>query len=40
MADNTQLNAGTDATNVAEGLQRPNDFNASTNAKVWYQAAT
>ena len=36
----TQLQAGTDATNTAEGLQRPNDYNGSTNAKVWYQAAT
>jgi hypothetical protein len=33
----TQLLAGTVATDTAEGLQRPNDYNASTNAKVWHQ---
>ena len=33
----TQLLAGTDATNTAAGVQRPSDYNASTNAKVWYQ---
>lgn len=36
----TQLLAGTDATNTAEGLQRPNDYDGVTNAKVWYQVAT
>jgi len=33
----TQLLAGTDATDTANGVQRPNDFNSSTNAKVWFQ---
>lgn len=32
-----QLRAGTDATDTANGIQRPNDYNAATNAKVWYQ---
>lgn len=32
----TQLQAGLEATDTAQGLQRPNDFNASTNAKVWH----
>jgi hypothetical protein len=31
-----QLKSGSDAT--GPGVQRPNDFNLSTNAKVWYQA--
>lgn len=32
----TQLLAGTDATDTASGIQRPDDYNAATNAKVWY----
>jgi len=31
------LRAGTDAT--SSGVQQPNDFNLSTNAKVWYRAS-
>ncbi|MFZ4597826.1 MAG: hypothetical protein ACOYNN_04200 [Terrimicrobiaceae bacterium] len=30
-----QLTSGTDAENVANGIVRPDDYNASTNAKVW-----
>lgn len=33
------LQNSTDATDTAEGLQRPNDYNESTNAKVWHQVA-
>ena len=32
----TQLLAGTDATDTASGIQRPDDYNAATKAKVWY----
>lgn len=32
----TQLRAGTDATDTAAGIQRPDDYNAVTNAYVWY----
>lgn len=32
-----QLRAGTDATDTANGVQRPNDYDPATNAKVWYQ---
>lgn len=32
----TQLQAGIEATDTAQGLQRPDDFNAGTNAKVWH----
>jgi hypothetical protein len=32
----TQLLAGTDATDTASGIQRPDDYNGATNAKVWY----
>lgn len=31
----TQLVAGTEATDTASGLQRPNDYNGATNAKYW-----
>lgn len=31
---------GTDATNTANGIQRPNDYANPGNARVWYQAAT
>lgn len=34
----TVLQTGTDATDTANGIQRPADYNAGTNAKVWYQA--
>ncbi len=34
----TQLRAGTDATDVSSGIQRPLDFDQLYNAKVWYQA--
>lgn len=33
----TVLLAGTDATDTANGIARPNDYNGATNAKVWYQ---
>lgn len=33
------LRAGTDATDTAAGVLRPNDFDSSTNAKVWYAGA-
>lgn len=32
----TQLLAGTDATDTASGIQRPNDYDPVLNAKVWY----
>lgn len=32
----TQLRAGTDATDTANGIQRPDDYNATSNARVWY----
>lgn len=32
----TQLLAGSDATDTASGIQQPSDFNAGTNAKVWF----
>lgn len=32
-----QLTAGTDAENAAQGFVRPDDYNASTNARVWKQ---
>lgn len=34
------LNAGTDATDVPNGIVDPGDFNAISNAKVWYQSST
>lgn len=34
------LRAGTDATDTANGVARPDDYNASTNAKVWLQVNT
>ena len=34
----TVLQARTDATDTANGIQRPNDYDPATNAKVWYQA--
>lgn len=34
----TVLQAGTDATDTANGIQRPDDYDGATNAKVWYQA--
>lgn len=34
------LRAGTDATDTANGVARPSDYNASTNAKVWLQVNT
>lgn len=37
-AHNTQLRAGTDATDTPNGVQRPTDYNAVTNAYVWYDA--
>lgn len=41
-ADNTakivQLRTGTDATDTASGVQRPNDYADPGNTKVWYQA--
>lgn len=33
----TVLLAGTDATDTANGIARPTDYNGATNAKVWYQ---
>jgi hypothetical protein len=33
----TQLRAGTDATDTANGIQRPDDYSDPGNAKVWYQ---
>lgn len=36
----TVLKAGTDATDTANGIQRPADYNGATNAKVWYQAGS
>lgn len=33
-----RLIAATDAT--ASGIQRPNDYNVSTNAKVWFKASS
>lgn len=33
----TLLQAGTDATDTPNGVQRPTDYNAITNARVWYQ---
>jgi hypothetical protein len=33
------LRSSTAATNTAEGLQRPNDYNGTTNTKVWHQVA-
>lgn len=36
----TVLRAGIDATDTANGIQRPDDYNAGTNAKVWYQAGS
>lgn len=35
----TVLRASTAATNTSDGLQRPNDYNGATNAKVWHQVA-
>ncbi len=32
-----QLQARTDAEDAANGLVRPDDYNASTNARVWTQ---
>lgn len=32
----TQLRAGTDATDTANGIQRPDDYASGTNEKVWY----
>ncbi len=32
-----QLRAGTEATNTANGIQRPDDYSNPSNAKVWYQ---
>ncbi len=32
------LMAGTDPTDTSIGVQRPDDYNGSTNAVVWYQA--
>lgn len=34
------LRAGTYATDTANGIARPSDYNASTNAKVWMQVNT
>jgi hypothetical protein len=36
-AKTTELRAGTDATDTANGIQRPNDYGPS-NQFVWYQA--
>lgn len=36
----TVLKAGTDATDVSNGIQRPDDYDAVTNAVVWYQAGS
>lgn len=33
-----QLRTGTDATDTASGIQRPNDYANPGNTKVWYQA--
>lgn len=33
----TELRAGTDATDTANGIQRPADYADPANAKVWYQ---
>lgn len=33
------LRSSTAATSTADGLQRPNDYNGATNAKVWHQVA-
>ncbi len=32
-----QLRVGTDATDQPNGVQRPDDYNAATNARVWYK---
>lgn len=32
------LQAGTDATDTAQGVQRPDDYDASLNPYVWYQS--
>lgn len=32
------LSAGTDATDTAQGILRPNDYDAASNARVWYQS--
>jgi mRNA-degrading endonuclease toxin of MazEF toxin-antitoxin module len=37
LAKFVRLVAGTDATDTASGIQRPDDYNGSTNAKVWKQ---
>lgn len=34
----TQLRAGTDATDTASGIQRPDDYDTTSNARVWYQS--
>lgn len=36
----TQLRAGTDATDTASGVARPDDYDATSNARVWYQASS
>jgi hypothetical protein len=33
----TVLLTSTEATDTSQGMQRPDDYNGSTNAKVWYQ---
>jgi hypothetical protein len=37
IAHTTQLRAGTDATDTASGIQRPDDYGVS-NQYVWYEA--
>lgn len=32
----TQLRAGTDATDTAAGIQRPDDYNDPANTRCWY----
>ncbi len=33
----TELKPGTDASDPANGIQRPDDYDAATNAVVWYK---
>lgn len=38
LARTMQLRSGTDATDTANGIQRPNDYSSPSNEYVWYQA--
>ena len=35
-----RLLAGTDATDTANGIQRPDDYDAASNARIWYQVGS